>query len=69
MPERPGKQTVAGSILTPGTFFRGDFGHEKNSTTILSLPLIQEGQLSVTGERCALSTGKLPRRLALEQYG
>ena len=27
------------------------FGHEKNSTTILSLPLIQEGQLSVTGER------------------
>ena len=25
--------------------------HEKNSTTILSLPLIQEGQLSVTGER------------------
>ena len=27
------------------------FGHENNSTTILSLPLIQEGQLSVTGER------------------
>ena len=27
------------------------FGHEKNSTTILSLPLIQERQLSVTGER------------------
>ena len=27
------------------------FGHEKISTTILSLPLIQEGQLSVTGER------------------
>ena len=27
------------------------FGHEKNSVTILSLPLIQEGQLSVTGER------------------
>ena len=26
------------------------FGHEKNSTTILSLPLIQEGQLSVTGK-------------------
>ena len=26
------------------------FGHEKISTTILSLPLIQEGQLSVTGE-------------------
>ena len=27
------------------------FGHENISTTILSLPLIQEGQLSVTGER------------------
>ena len=27
------------------------FGHEKISTTILTLPLIQEGQLSVTGKR------------------
>ena len=27
------------------------FGHEKISTTILLIPLIQEGQLSVTGER------------------
>ena len=27
------------------------FGHENVSTTILSLPLIQEGQLSVAGER------------------
>ena len=27
------------------------FGHENVSTTILSLPLIQEGQLKVTGER------------------
>ena len=26
-------------------------GHEKNSVTILPLPLIQEEQLSVTGER------------------
>ena len=42
----PGKQTVAGLILKPGTFVR-----EKNSTTILSLLLIQEGQLSVTGKR------------------
>ena len=39
------------------------FGHEK-SKAILSIPLIQEEQLSVTGER---STGKLPRRLAQEQ--
>ena len=27
------------------------FGHENVSTIILCLPLIQEGQLSVTGER------------------
>ena len=47
----PGKQTVAGSILKPGTFVRWRFGHEKYSMTILSLPLIQEGQLSVTGKR------------------
>ena len=40
-------------------------GHEKISTAILPLPLIQEEQLSV----CALSTDKLPRRLAQEQCG
>ena len=32
------------------TFFRR-FGHENVSTAILSLPLIQEGQLDVTDER------------------
>ena len=32
-------------------FFRGDLVVKKHSTTFLSLPLIQEGQLSVTGER------------------
>ena len=42
-------------------------GHENISTAILPLPLIQEEQLSVTGKECALSTGKLPRRLAQEQ--
>ena len=33
-----------------GSFFRGD-GDEIISMAILSLPLIQVGQLSVTGER------------------
>ena len=42
-----------------------EFGHEIISTAILFLPLIQEGQLSVSVERIhALSTDKLPRRLA-----
>ena len=62
-----GMQADPSSIPTSGTFFRGDM---KNvSTAILPLPLIQEGQLSVTGEKCAVSTGKLPRRLAQEQCG
>ena len=45
-----------------------EIGHKIISTTILSFPLIQEGQLSVTGEY-AVSTGKLPRRLEQEQCG
>ena len=42
-------QEVAGSILGSGHRFV-EIGHEIISTAILSLPLIQEGQLSVTGE-------------------
>ena len=51
----PGMWTVGDSILTSGkTFFRCDLVMKKISMTILSLLLIQEGQLSVTGERmCA----------------
>ena len=45
-----GDQEVVGSTLAVlATFFRGD--HEIFSTVILSFPLIQEGQLSVSGER------------------
>ena len=36
---------------TFGTFFRGDLVMKQISTGILPLPLIQEEQLSVTGER------------------
>ena len=38
-----------------------EIGHEIISTAILSLPLIQKGQLSVTGER--MCPELLPRRL------
>ena len=48
---------------------KGYIGHEKNSTTILSLPLIQEGQCQLLAKEWAQSTGKLPRRLVLEQRG
>ena len=45
-----GMQAVPSSIPTSGTFFHGEC-HENISTAILPLPLIQEEQLSVTGER------------------
>ena len=35
-----------------------EIGHEIISTAILALPLIQEGQLSVTGERMCTDTTK-----------
>ena len=45
--------------------------HEIFSTVILSLPLIQEGQLSVSGERMCTSTGHPLRGLSLprKKYG
>ena len=46
-----GLQVVSSSIPTSGTFFRADLVMKKYSTAILLLPLIQEQQLSVTGER------------------
>ena len=50
----PGIRIVAGLILTSGNILSWRLSHEIISTAILSLPLIQEGQLSVTGERlCA----------------
>ena len=49
MNARPtGNQEIAGT--TP-TILSWRFDHEIFSTVILSLPLIQEGQLSVSGER------------------
>ena len=42
------------------TFFLGDVHHEIFSRVILSLPLIQEGQLSVFGKRiCTLLVNRL----------
>ena len=44
-----GMQAAPSSI--PTAFFRGDLVMKKKTTAILPLPLIQEEQLSVTGER------------------
>ena len=46
-----GMQAASSSIPKSGTFFRGDSVMKKISTAILPLPLIQEEQLSVNGER------------------
>ena len=45
-----GMQAAPSSILTSG-ILSWRLGHENISTAILPLPLIQEEQLSVTGER------------------
>ena len=42
---------VPRSITASGTVFRESFGHENISTAILPLPLNQDEQLSVNGER------------------
>ena len=47
-----GDQEVAGSTTAKvGNILLWRFDHEIFSTFVLSLPLIQEGQLSVSGER------------------
>ena len=62
----PGLWTVVGSILGSCNIPFVEIGHEVISTAILSLPLIQVGQLSVT---CTFSTGKPLRKSAQEQCG
>ena len=47
-----GDQEIAGSAPAEvGIILSWEIDHEIFSTVILSLPLIQEGQLSVSGER------------------
>ena len=46
-----GMQAAPSSIPTSGTFFRGDLVTKTFLRSHLPLPLIQEEQLSVTGER------------------
>ena len=53
----PDMRTVTGSIMS---FV--EIGHEIISTAILSLPL-KKGSCQSLAKLCALSTGKLPRRL------
>ena len=55
-----GDQEVAGSTPAEVGNFFAEIEHEMFSTGILSLPLIQEGQLLVSGERmCTLLVNRL----------
>ena len=56
-----GDQEIAGSTpARSATFFLWRFDHEILSTVFLSLPLIQEGQLSVCDERmCTILVNRL----------
>ena len=56
-----GNQEVAGSIPSEvGNILLWRFDHEIFSTVILSLPLIQEGHLSVSGKRlCTILVNRL----------
>ena len=47
----------------PGQQHFVEIDHEISSMTVVSLSLIQEGQLSVSGERMCTSTGQLLRGL------
>ena len=55
-----GDQEVAGSTPAERQHSFVEIDHEIFSTVILSLPLIQEGQLSVSGERmCTILVNRL----------
>ena len=56
-----GDQEVAGSTpIEVGNILFVEIDHEIFSTVILSFPLIQEGQLSVSGERmCTILVNRL----------
>ena len=55
-----GDQEVAGSTPAEVGNILSWINHEIFSTVILSLPLIQEGQLSVSGERmCTILVNRL----------
>ena len=55
---RTGDQEVAGSIpARSGNILSWGLIMKYFSTAILSLPLVQEGQFSVSGERMCISSG------------
>ena len=64
-----GMQVAPSSIPTSGTFFRGDLVMKTFLRPFSLLRRLKKSSCQLLGKVCALSTGKLPRRLAQEQCG
>ena len=64
-----GMQAAPSSIPTSGTFFRGDLVMKTFLRPFSLFPWFKKSSCQLLAKECALSTGKLPRRLAREQCG
>ena len=64
-----GMQAAPSSIPTPGIFFRGDLVMKEFLRPFSFLRWYKKSSCQLLAKECALSTGKLPRRLAQEQCG
>ena len=67
----PGMRMVSGSILASGKHSFMEIWSWKHfySYSLPSADLSRPGSCQLLAKECALSTGKLPRRLAQEQCG
>ena len=64
-----GMQAAPSSIPTSGTFFRGDLVMKTFLRPFSLSHWSKKSSCQLLAKECALSTGKLPRRLAQEQCG
>ena len=64
-----GMQAAPSSIPTSGTFFRGDLVMKAFLRPFSLFRWFKKSNCQLLAKECALSTGKLPRRLAQEQCG
>ena len=64
-----GMQAAPSSIPMSGTFFHGDLAMKKFLRPFSLFRWFKKSSCQLLAKECALSTGKLPRRLAQEQGG
>ena len=64
-----GMQAAPSSIPTSGTFFCGDLVMKTFLRPFSLFRWFKKSSCQLLEKECALSTGKLPRRLAKEQFG